>query len=185
MIDLLTEFIGNKYIEVIKEIFSADGLDRVSDRYPEAEARRPLMYLRTDLPMIGPSMIANFAEEDLEGVEPVDRYEIRVPGVSTDIVLETRSEAERKTMGDKLVVNLLLGRNSSDIWYKNKLGANGVDLMSIRPGGTAEEIVGSEGRGGKIFRAVYTAISDVSLIAEVIPGAVNLITVTGTLVTTL
>jgi len=185
MIDLLVEFITDRYITVIKEIFSGDGLDRVSDRYPEGEARRPLIYLRTDLPLIASSSIGDFVEEDLSGEEPVDKYEIRVGGVSTDIVLETRSEAERKSIGDKLVLYLLLGRDDAGRWYKNRLGANGIDLVGVMSGGTIEEDVGSEGRAGKIFRVIYTANSDISLLAEVRPGAVSLITVTGTLVASL
>ena len=185
MIDLLVEFITDKYIEVIKEIFSSDGLDRIFDRYPEAEARRPLIYLRANLPMISSSSIADFVEEDTSGDEPVDRYEIRVDGVTVDIVLEARNEAKRKSLGDKLVLYLMLGRDDAGIWYKNKLGANGIDITGIRLGATSEEDIGSEGRGGKIFRVVYTADSDVSLFAEVEPGAVSLITVSGTLVASL
>lgn len=182
MIDLLVEFITDKYITVIKEIFSGDGLDRVSDRYPEQEVRRPLIYLRTDLPLIASSSIGDFMEEDTSGEEPIDKYEIRVGGVGTDIVLETNSEAKRKSLGDKLVLYLMLGRDDAGRWYKNRLGANGIDLVGIRSGGMSEEDVGSEGKAGKIFRVVYTADSDVSLLAEVGPGAVNLITVTGALV---
>lgn len=186
MIDLMVEFITDKYIEVIREIFSgSDFGERISDRYPEAEARHPLMYLRVNLPAISPSSIADFVEEDTSGDEPVDRYAIRVNGVTTDIVLEARSEATRKSLGDKLVLYLMLGRNDAGIWYKNRLGANGIELAAVRSGGASEEDVGSEGRGGKIFRMVYIADSSVSLIAEVEPGAVSLITVAGTLVASL
>ncbi|MCL5265206.1 MAG: hypothetical protein M1343_08455 [Chloroflexi bacterium] len=142
----------------------------------------PNVYVVAKLPSFSSSVLGDFwgDEQQPDGTWQ-ESYSVKVPNLSVLLNVSAKNEIERNKVTDKIVNTILLGKNATDVLWRDVLYADGLQLKTVSLAAESEENTPQE---GKIFHAQLALSVDTEFKATITDQAVSLVTLTGNVVVT-